>query len=114
MNAAEILRAAHAVGIAVTLDRDSLLLEAEAEPPRDLLQSIALYKPAILDLLRPGECGRTAEQWRTYFQERCRTEASANGLARKQAAQNALAAAVTEWLNERPAPSPAGRCAHCG
>ena len=51
-------RAAYTAGITVTRDGDSILLEADTEPPRALLVAIARNKLAILDLLKPGrdEC----------------------------------------------------------
>jgi hypothetical protein len=49
MSAADALRAAHAAGIAVTLDGDGILLEADTEPPRALLETLERNKLAIVD-----------------------------------------------------------------
>ena len=81
MSAAEALRAARTAGITVTLDGETLLLKATAEPPQAVLDALSRHKLAILDLLRPGQCGWTAEQWRAYFDKRY-------SLRHKKSAQN--------------------------
>ena len=88
MSAAEALRAAHASGVRVTVDGESLVLEASARPPDAVLDALSRYKVAIVTLLRPTQSRSTADAW----QARC----------------------IVEWLNEHPAPSPPGRCAWCG
>ena len=125
MSAAEALRAAHAAGVAVMLDGASLVLEANAEPPQAVLDMLSCHKLAILDLLRPGRDGWTAEQWRAYFDKRTGIAASNSGLPRAEADALALACCVIEWMNRNPAPSrrdaahgaakgnpPAQRCSH--
>jgi hypothetical protein len=117
MSAAEALRVAHAAGVTVTLDGDGLLLEAKAEPPPAVLDSLAHHKVAILALLGPGQGGWTTQHWRAYFAKRSRTAASRNALP--QAEAEALAfdycvIGVIEWLNRHPDPSAQGRCAWCG
>ncbi len=112
MKPAEALRAAHAAGVTVTLDRESLLLNAEVEPPQHVLVALRLHKNAIRALLQSGKCRRTTEQWRTYFEGRNRIETSANGLAQSKPHQQAVW--VVEWLNAHPAPPASGRCVQCG
>jgi hypothetical protein len=114
MSAAEALRAARTAGITVTLDGETLLLEATAEPPQAVLDALSRHKLAILDLLRPGQCGWTVEHWRAYFDKRRGLAASNNELLRAQVEALALAFCVIEWLNQHPAPSAPGRCAWCG
>jgi hypothetical protein len=113
MSAAEALRAAHAAGITVMLDGESLVLEANAEPPRAVLVALSRYKLPILDLLRPGRDGWTAEHWRAYFDKRRGIAAPNNGPPPAKADALALACCVIEWLNQHPAPSQPGRCAWC-
>ena len=60
MSAAEVLRAARAVGVSVTLEDDDLVLEAEREPPADVLDGLAQHKTAVLELLRRATCNRRA------------------------------------------------------
>lgn len=114
MSAAEALRAACAAGITVTLDGGGLLLEATAEPPQAVLEALSRHKLAILDLLRPGHCGWTNDQWRAYFDKRRGIAASNNELLGAQVETLALACCVIEWLNQHPAPSAPRRCAWCG
>jgi hypothetical protein len=114
MSAAKALHAARAVGITVTLDGEGLLLEATAEPPQAVLDALSRHKLAILDLLRPGQCGWTTDQWRAYFDKRSAVAESNDGLPRAEAEARASACCVIEWLNQHPAPSTPGRCARCG
>jgi hypothetical protein len=113
VNAAEALRAAHAAGVTVALDGESLVLEAEIEPPQEVLDALSRHKLAILALLEPSREERSAKHWRGYFQTR-RIAASRNGLPRAEADSLAFANCVIEWLNQHPAPSAPGRCASCG
>jgi hypothetical protein len=113
MSAAEALRAARAVGLTVMSDGECLLLEADVEPPSAVLDALARHKPAILNLLRPGAFGWTADDWRAYFKDRCET-ARNNARTRAEAETLALACCVVKWLDHHPAPSPPGRCACCG
>jgi hypothetical protein len=114
MSAAQALRAAQAAGMTVTLDGEGLLLEAVAEPPQSVLDALARHKRAILDLLRPGQCGWTPAQWRAYFDRHYGIAAASGGRPRSEAKSVVLEYCVIEWLNQHPAPSPPGRCAWCG
>jgi hypothetical protein len=98
----------------VAIDGEAILLEGAAEPPQAVLDELARHKPAILDLLRGGQCGWSPEQWRSFFDERCMMAATNGGQPRVQAETMALECCVVEWLNRNPVPSPAGRCARCG
>src|SRR6516165_10428715 len=53
--AADVLRIARAAGVIVTLDGGGLLLEAGSEPPQEVLDTFALHKATIRDLLTPFE-----------------------------------------------------------
>ena len=114
MSAADALRAAHAAGITVTLEGDDILLEAETEPPRALLETLERNKLAIVDLLKPGPDGWCAADWGAYFDARLRLAASRNGCSPAQTAALAFECCVVEWLNRHPAPSTPGRCGWCG
>ena len=114
MSAAEALRAAQAVGVSVKLDGEGLLLEADREPPRAVVDALIRYKPAILHLLRPAQGGWVAEQWHAYFEERCRAAARNGVRSCVRAEAIALTCCIVEWLNQHPAPSAPGRCAWCG
>jgi hypothetical protein len=87
MSAAEALRAAQKSGVRVTVDGESLVLEASGPPPHAVLDALSRYKVAIVALLRASRGRSTVEDWR--------------------------ACCAVEWLNQHPAPSPPGRCAWC-
>jgi hypothetical protein len=114
MTAAQALHAAHAAGITVAIDGEALLLEGAVEPPQAVLDELARYKPVILDLLRRGPCGWSAEDWRLFFEERAAIAEFDGGLPRTAADAQALACCIVEWLNRNPTPSAPGRCAWCG
>jgi hypothetical protein len=114
MSAAKALRAAHAAGVTVMFDGEGLLLEANAEPPKAVLDVLARHKLSILALLRPGPGGWTAEDWRARFDERAGFLEHDDGLSRAKAEVQAFECCIVEWLNRNPSSSPAGRCAWCG
>ena len=51
VSAADTLAAARAAGVRVGADGMGLLIEANREPPRHLLDALRRHKPEILDLL---------------------------------------------------------------
>jgi hypothetical protein len=114
MSAAEALRVAHAAGVTVTVDGGALLLEADAEPPRAVVDSLLLHKEAILALIQPGRDGWTTEHWRAYFEKCWRTAISSDGRTQSEARGPAFECCVIEWLNRHPAASAPGRCIWCG
>jgi hypothetical protein len=114
MNAAEALQAARAAGIQVKIDGADLLLKASAPPPAGVLDGLSRHKARILTLLRAGNVYWTAEDWRTFFDERVAIVEFDGGLSRAQANAQALEYCVIEWLNRNPVRSPPGRCLGCG
>jgi hypothetical protein len=90
------------------------VFEANAEPPEAVLDALARHKHSIFALLRPGQTGWTAKDWRAYFDERIEIAMSNNGPPRAEAEALAFEECVIEWLNQRPVPSAPGRCAWCG
>jgi hypothetical protein len=114
MSAANALKAARAAGVAVRLDGDDLVLTAAAEPPAVILELLSQHKPDILALLRPGEDGWSAEDWRVIFDKRAGTAEFDGGLSRAAAEASAFTDCVAEWLNRNPMRSPPGRCFGCG
>jgi hypothetical protein len=113
MSAAEALHIAHAAGVTVMLDGDSLLLEADTQPPQAVLDALSRHKAAIVALLRPGQGGWATELRRVYFDKRAEIAAS-HRLPRGEAEALAFACCVIEWLNQHPTPSAPGRCVWCG
>ena len=65
-------------------------------------------------LLRPGDDGWSAEDWRAFFDERAGIAEFDGGLSRAEAEVSAFTHCVAEWLNRNPMRSPPGRCFGCG
>jgi hypothetical protein len=114
MSAAQALRAARAVGIHFEVDGDDLLLEAPAPPPSAILEVLSQHKAEIVAVLRPGPDGWSAEDWRSFFEERAAITEFDGGLSRTEAGAEGLACCIVEWLNRNPIPSAPGRCVWCG
>jgi hypothetical protein len=113
VSAVEALRVAHAAGVTVTVEGESLVLEALAQPPDPVLPALSLNKGAIVALLRQRQHEWRAEQWRLQFEKRV-SIAEASGVPRPKAEEQAFACCVIEWLNQHPTPSAPGRCVWCG
>jgi hypothetical protein len=114
MSAAQALSAARAVGIHLEVDGDYLLLEASAPPPTAILDGLSQHKAEIVAVLRPGRDGWSAEDWRSFFEERAAIAEFDGGPSRTEAEDQALACCIVEWLKRNPTPSVPGRCAWCG
>jgi hypothetical protein len=100
--------------VSVTVDGESLVVEAQTRPPASVLNGLAQHKAGVVALLRPGRDGWTAEDWRTFFDERAGIAEFDGGLSRAKAEAQALDHCVIEWLNRNPAVSAFGRCLECG
>src|SRR4051794_23035831 len=118
MSATEALRMAHAAGIDLSIDQDELVLEALSEPSTAILDTLRQHKAGVVELLRRGlrvrYCTWSAEEWRTFFDERAGIAEFDGGLSRAEAEASAFTHCVAEWLNRNPARSPPGRCFGCG
>lgn len=84
MSAAQVLAAAHAAGLRVSVNGGDLELEAVTPPPEPLLLELKRSKVELLQLL------------------------SAQAADRKGKRQ------IVGWLDAHPEPSEPGRCAWCG
>ncbi|MEC5325219.1 MULTISPECIES: hypothetical protein [unclassified Aurantimonas] len=114
MSAAQALKAARAAGIEIALDGDALVLAAPTAPPPAVLDLLAYHKAGIVALLRPGDDGWSAEDWRAFYDERAGIAEFDGGLLRDHAEANAFACCIAEWLNRNPVRSPPGHCLRCG
>ena len=85
MSAAEALKAARAAGIKLAIDGDDLLLEASASPPSAIREILTGHKTEIVAMLRPGRDGWSAEDWRSFFEERAAIAEFDGGLSRTEA-----------------------------
>jgi hypothetical protein len=114
MSAAAVLRAARAAGVELAIDGNDLLLEAASEPPAVVLDALRQHKAEVVAMLRSGRDGWSAEDWRSFFEERSAIAEVDGGLPRTEADAQAVACCIVEWLNRNPTPSAPGRCAWCG
>jgi len=114
VTAAHVLRSARAIGIRVRIDGDGLELEAPKQPPEVILKYLSRHKAEILELLRCGDDGWSADDWQVFFEERAAIAEFDGGLPRPEAEEQAFACCLTEWLNRNAAPSEPSRCAVCG
>ena len=114
MSAAEALRAAREAGIGLHVHGVDLVLEASAPPPAAVIDLLTRHKADLIVLLRPGDDGWSADDWRAYYDECAGIAEFDGGLPRDQAEARAFACCVSEWLNRNPVRSSPGRCLGCG
>jgi len=69
MSAVEALRVARAAGVAVMIDGEGLLLRADAEPPRAVLDALSVRSPRLSAYSRRVDDGWTVEDWQSFFDE---------------------------------------------
>ena len=91
MSAAAVLRAARAAGVELAIDGNDLLLDAATMPPASVVDALRRHKAEVVAMLRPGRDGWSAEDWRSFFEERAaitefdggpsRTEAEVHGFS---------------------------------
>ncbi len=113
MSAAETIRTAEASGIRLGVEGTDLILDADLEPPVDMVNAIRRHKAEIIELLAPPGDRWTAEDWRALFDERAGIAEFNGGQTRAEAEAIALEACVVEWLNHHPVHSDTDRCAWC-
>lgn len=104
--------AARAAGILLDADGADLLVQAAAPPA--LLEMLSSNTAIIVDYIRPGAGGWSAEAWQAYFDERAGIAEFDGELARDQAEAQAFSCFVVERLNRHPVSSPNRRCLTCG
>jgi hypothetical protein len=115
MSAVEALRAARAAGVAVMIDGEGLLLRADAEPPRAVLDALSHQKSAIISLLRRVDDGRTVEDWQNFFDERAGIAEFDGNYSRCDAEIIAFEDCVDRWLALNPPTSRSPEnCLLCG
>ena len=83
MSAAEALQAARCAGVTIEIVGTDLMLEAAAPPVAAVVDALSRHKTAIIALLRPIKDGWSAEDWRTYYDERAGMAEFEGGLARR-------------------------------
>ena len=114
MSALEMIRRAEASGIRLGVEGADLILDADLEPPVDLVNAISRYKTEIIELIvLPGDSW-TAEDWRALFDERADAAVFDRGQTRAEAETRAFDCCIIEWLNRHSETSDPDRCAWCG
>jgi len=113
MTATAVLESIEAAGIKLTIDGGDLMLEAPTMPSSALIEEIKCNKQQILALLRPAPESWSAEDWRSFFNERAGIAEHDGRLSRAEAEAAAFEACTTEWMTQNHPSSPADRCAWC-
>jgi hypothetical protein len=83
MSAVEALKAVQAAGVELRIDGESLVLEASAAPPAEVIHLLSRHKPDIIALLRPSQDAWTAQDRQAFFQERAGIAESCGGTVEK-------------------------------
>ena len=109
MNAGEALKAAHAAGVQIEINGNTLVLKAAVPPPAAVHAALSQHKTEIIALLRSKR-----DRWQDYFDKQVRIAELTGGLSRAEAEAQAFECCVVEWLNRNPMQSPPGRCLECG
>ena len=112
--ATRVLSRARSAGIRFSVDHDNLLLEADSPPAPTLIDELSEHKREIIRLLALENEAWNVEEWRSFFDHRTRLAMANAGKTLAAARAMAFNCCVIEWLNNNPAPSAPGRCAHCG
>jgi hypothetical protein len=80
VSALEALKAARVAGVELRVDGEALILEAAAPPPAEVIDLLSRNKSALGALLRPGEDGSSAEDWRGFSTSGWRSPNATRGL----------------------------------
>ena len=114
MNAAKAIRLAEASGIRIGVEGTHLILDADLEPPVDVVNAIRCHKAEIIELLGVSGDEWTAADWQAFFEEHSGIAEFDGGQTRADAEANAFECCVVEWLNRHLEVSDPSRCARCG
>ena len=113
MKALQIVDAARAVGVALSIDGDCLLLRSGSLPPQEVLDALTRHKREVMDFLRSGHSGWSVQEWQAFFEDRAVIAEFNGGSTRQEAEARAFGACVVEWLNRNAVRSAPGRCCWC-
>ena len=114
MKVLQIIAAARAAGVTLSIDDDSLLLRSSRPPPQEVVEALSRQKSEVIDHLQSDRSGWTAEDWHVFFKDRAAIAEFDGGLPRRDAQAVAFRACVVEWLNRNPVRSAPDRCGWCG
>jgi hypothetical protein len=103
MNAAELLKATRAEGVALSHNGDKLVLEWKKSPPTPtLVENLRRHKAEILSFLKNEPSSWSAEDWLAYFDERAGIAEFDAGFSRIEAELSAFLDCVDRWLAMNP------------
>ncbi len=115
MSAIEALRMARENGVRLGVAGGDLILDADREPARQVLEAIRLHKAAIVALLTSAKSVWTADDWRDFYQERAAIMEYDGEISREEAERLALDWCIMTWMAANP---PCGLskelCSACG
>ena len=114
MSASEALRVARENGVHLGVAGTDLILDADQEPPAEVLDAIRRYKSGIIALLATANDDWRAEDWQAFFDERAGVAEFDGGLCQAEAEAQAFECCIVEWLNRNQQTSEPGQCAWCG
>ena len=80
----EIIAAARAAGVTLSIDDDSLLLRSSRPPPQEVVEALSRHKSEVIDHLQSDRSGWTAEDWHVFFDERAAIAEFDGGLPRRR------------------------------
>ena len=113
MSAVEALRLARENGIRLGVEGADLILDADREPARPVLEALRRHKAGIVALLATEKGDWTAEDWLAFFNERAGIAEFDAKQTRTDAEALAFESCLVEWLDRHPERSDSGRCAWC-
>jgi hypothetical protein len=110
----QIIAAARAVGVTLSIDGDSLLLRSGRPPPQEVVEALSQHKGEVINFLQSDRSCWLPENWHAFFEDRAAIAEFNGGLPRQEAEARAFGACVVEWLNRNPVRSAPDRCCWCG
>ncbi|UZF94383.1 hypothetical protein [Bosea sp. NBC_00550] len=96
------LQAARSAGIEIEADGSRLRLRSAIPPSRILLGALRQNEPEIIEMLTPGEDGRSPEDWACRFDEIAGQREYEDHMPRPEAEACARQCCITEWLACHP------------
>lgn len=112
MTGEEVLALAASHGVRVALALEDLHLEADHEPPAEVVDALRDHKEAVVAELSKIAAG--AGGWCRIFDDHVATVTRARSLPRLEAERVAYEIVLVEFLNRTYPNTASDRCAHCG
>ena len=113
MKVLQIIDAARAAGVTLSIDGDSLLLRSGRPPPQEVVEALSQHKGEVINFLQSDRSCWLPENWHAFFEDRAAIAEFNGGSTRQEAEARAFGACVVEWLNRNPVRSAPDRCCWC-